>query len=61
MIDPNQKDDPDYRRKVDENRQMVFAMFAALSEQFTDKQRKRLSARLNNYAEDFEILALQRP
>ena len=61
MLDPNQKDDPDYRRKVDENRQTVFAMFTALSEQFTDKQRKRLSARLNNYAEDFEVLALQRP
>ena len=60
MLDPNRKDDSDYRRKVDENRQTVFAMFTALSEQFTDKQRNRLSARLNNYAEDFEILALQR-
>lgn len=61
MIEPNREDAPAYRQKVDENRQTVFAMMTALSEQFTDKQRARLSKRLNNYAKDFELLALQNP
>ena len=59
MIEPNHQDAPAYREKVDENRQTVFAMFTALSELFSDKQRARLSKRLNNYAEDFEALAFQ--
>ena len=60
MIDPNREDSEAYRTMVEENRQTIFAMFTALSEQFSDKQRARLSKRLNNYAEDFEILALQK-
>jgi len=61
MVDPNHQDAPAYREKVDENRQTIFEMITALSEQFSDKQRARLSKRLNNYAKDFEVLALQRP
>jgi len=61
MVDPNGRDAPAYREKVDENRRTVFAMMTALSEQLSEKQRARLSKRLNNYAEDFEILALQQP
>lgn len=60
MIDPNRGDADDYRARVDENRRTMFAMFIALSEQFSDKQRERLSKRLNNYARDFEILAMQK-
>jgi hypothetical protein len=59
MIDPNRQDSTNYRVKVAENRKTLFAMFTALAEQFSVKQRARLSTRLNNYAEDFEILALQ--
>jgi hypothetical protein len=60
MIDPNSGDAPEYRAKVEENRQTVFAMIIALSEQFNDEQRTRLSKRLNNYARDFEILSVQK-
>ena len=59
MIDPNRQDAPAYREKVEENRKTIFVMITALSEQFSEKQRARLSKRLNNYAEDFDVLALQ--
>jgi hypothetical protein len=59
MIDPNRQDAQAYREKVEENRKTIFAMITALSEQFSEKQRARLSKRLNNYAEDFDVLALQ--
>lgn len=60
MMDPNRGDTEDYRVKVEENRETIFAMMVALSGQFSDKQRARVSRRLNNYARDFEILALEK-
>ena len=59
MLDPNQTDDAGYRQKVDENKQNFIAMTAALSGTLTEKQRKRVSKRLTNFARDFEILAVQ--
>jgi hypothetical protein len=60
MLDPNRDDDPAYRRKVDENRLNFFALTAALSGTLTDRQRERFQKRITNYAEDFEILAMQK-
>lgn len=60
MIDPNRTDDPEYRRKVDENRQMFIAMTVDLSEILTDRQREKVTERLQNFARDFEILAVQK-
>jgi len=57
MLEPNADDGEEYRRKVDENRQIIFEMISALSGQLTDKQRKRVRNRLQGYAEDFEYLA----
>jgi hypothetical protein len=59
MIEPNRGDQIEYRRKVEENRQTVFEMCVALIEQMNDKQRARLSKRLNGFAKDFEILSVQ--
>lgn len=59
MIDPNRMDDPEYRQKVEENRKMSTDMIIALNAQLTDSQRDRLSKRLQNYARDFDILAVQ--
>lgn len=60
MLNPNKYDSDDYRRKVDENRQMVFVMFSQLVDQMTDKQRDRLRKRLDDFAKDFEFLAMQK-
>jgi len=59
MLDPNTGDSDDYRRKVDDNRQIIFEMFSALVDQLTEKQRNRVRKRLNSFAEDFEFLAGQ--
>jgi len=59
MIDPNRRDTSEYRRKVEENRQTVLEMCAAIIEQMNDKQHARLSKRLNSFAKDFEILSAQ--
>lgn len=60
MIDPNRTDDPAYREKVDENRRTFIAMTVAVAEVATDQQRERVSKRLQNFARDFEILALEK-
>ena len=59
ILDPNANDSETYRRKVDNNRHIMFKMFSALAEQLTDKQRERVRHRLQSYAEDFEYLAEQ--
>ena len=59
MLEPNRKDSPEYRRLVDENRQQMMEMMAALSVELTDKQRKRFSKRLNKLIHNLEILAAQ--
>jgi hypothetical protein len=59
MLDPNTGDSDEYRRKVDDNRRIIFEMFSALVDQLTEKQRKRVRKRLNSFAEDFEFLAGQ--
>lgn len=59
MLDPNQVDNPEYRERVAENKQLIFDMCEVLLVQLTDKQRKTLSKRLNRYARDFELLAAE--
>jgi len=59
MLDPNRTDDPAYRIKVDENREVFLAMAVALSEVLTDKQRKRFKDRVNKFARDFDKLSQQ--
>ena len=59
MLEPNRKDSSEYRRLVDENRQQMMEMMAALSVELTDKQRKRFSKRLNKLIQNLEILAAQ--
>lgn len=59
MIDPNQFDDPAYRRTVEQNRWIVLEMMADLFNQMDEKQSARASNRLGRYARDFEILSSQ--
>ena len=59
MLDPNQFDAPEYRRKVEYNQRVVMEMTVALIGQMDDEQRARLSKRLMRFARDFEILSAQ--
>ena len=59
MLDPNQFDDPEYRRKVEQNRQVTLVMMTELVNQMNDEQRARFSKRLNGYAADFDLLSAQ--
>lgn len=59
MLDPNQVDDTQYRRQVEQNKELMFDMYEVLLVQLTPKQRKTLSKRLNRYASDFELLAAE--
>jgi hypothetical protein len=54
-----QFDSAEYRRKVEDNRQMVFRMLAELSGMMTPKQRERMSAKLREYAADLDELTGQ--
>lgn len=47
----------EYRRKVDGNRQIFNVALAELLTGLTDKQRKRMVGKLDNYAEDLLLLA----
>ncbi len=60
FIDPNRRDDPPYRRKVEENLSISFSMLAALTNDLTEKQRAKLSKQLTGYAADFERLTANR-
>jgi hypothetical protein len=60
MLEPNGDDSPEYRRRVEENRQTIMAMMVALSADLKDKQRKRFSKNLKKNARNFEILVGQK-
>ena len=60
MLEPNSDDSPEYRRRVEENRQTIMAMMVALSADLTDKQRKRFSKNLKKNSRNFEILVGQK-
>jgi hypothetical protein len=53
---PDQFDSVEYRRKVSENRQMVFDMLAQLTGQLTPAQRDRMGRKLRGYAADLDEL-----
>lgn len=57
---PDYLDEPDYRRRVEENKRISFEMLADLTASLSDKQLAEFRRRLGNYARDFEILAAQR-
>jgi len=57
---PYHLDEPDYRRRVEENKRISFEMLADLTASLSEKQRAEFRRRLGNYARDFEILAEQR-
>ncbi|MBM4222037.1 MAG: hypothetical protein FJ170_08840 [Gammaproteobacteria bacterium] len=57
LLDPNQFDGAEYRRLVAENREIAFAMSAAVLSSLTPKQRKHLDERLSDLARDFDELA----
>jgi hypothetical protein len=59
MLDPNRGDDAAYRRQVDENRRTFIAMTIAVAQTATERQRTRVNERLQDFARDFEILAIQ--
>lgn len=58
-LNPNEADASDYRRRVDENRSLVFQMFTALVQSLTDKQRGRLTRQLNELASDLNAIAAE--
>ncbi len=60
LATPDALDEPDYRERVEANKQLSFEMLAALTASLSDKQRARFRRRLGNFAEDFELLAAQR-
>jgi hypothetical protein len=60
MLDPNRNDDSAYRQQVDENRANFFALTLAMHATMTAKQRERFNGRLQDFARDFEILAVQK-
>ena len=57
MLDPNQFDSADYRRRVDENRALIFDLYEVLLTDLSDRQRATLSRRLMRYAKNFDVLA----
>ncbi len=59
MLKPNRKDDPEYRRRVDENRHTMMSMIIALNGALTEKQRSKFSTSLMKFSRNFEILAAQ--
>jgi len=60
MLDPNRDDDSSYRQRVDENRANFFALTLAMHASMTAKQRERFNRRLQDFARDFEVLAVQK-
>ena len=59
MLDPNQFDSPEYRDKVEQNRQLALEMMTDLINRMNDEQRDRFSKRLQLYAKDFDLLSVQ--
>ena len=56
---PDQFDSVEYRRKVTENRQLIFRMLADLSGRMTTAQRDRMGRKLREYATDLDSLTRQ--
>ena len=59
MLEPNNNDNPEYRRRVDANRRTMMSMMIALEAELTDKQRARFSNSLMKFSRNFEILAIE--
>jgi hypothetical protein len=59
MLDPNQFDSPEYRDKVEQNRQLTLEMMTDLINRMNDEQRDRFTKRLQLYAKDFDLLSVQ--
>lgn len=57
VLDPNAVDSADYRRRVDENRRIVFEMLAGVLRSLDERQRRHFSRRVNELAADLESLA----
>jgi hypothetical protein len=56
-INPNQFDDADYRRKVEDNRRIIMQMLSGLSGDLDQRQRARLQERFLDLAEDLQRIA----
>lgn len=54
---PNQFDTPEYRRRVDANRRVIFEMVAELSTTLTDEQRRHVERKFRSYATDLREVA----
>jgi len=59
MLEPNRNDNPEYRRRVDENHRTMWSLIVALSTELSDKQRAKFSKNLATFSRNFEILATQ--
>jgi hypothetical protein len=57
VLDPNQFDSPEYRARVESNRDAVMRMLSDLSATFDERQRSRFARKLNGYALDIEALS----
>ncbi len=57
MLNPNTVDRPAYREQVEANQEMIFGMLIDLVSRLDDGQRRRLSRRINKFADDFQALA----
>lgn len=60
VTDPDQFDGPGYRRLVEENQQIIFAMLADLRASLGPEQRRHVRERLDDLAQDFDILSRER-
>lgn len=59
LISPDKFDKPEYRREVEKNRAVIYAMLAELSTGLTPRQRTHLAAKLREYADDLRDIAVQ--
>lgn len=57
MLNPNQFDTADYRREVEANRKVVFAMIAELSGTLTPEQRRHVQRKLAGWSADLREMA----
>jgi hypothetical protein len=60
LVDPNQFDGTEYRRRAEENLQTVFTMLADLSGELEPAQRERMGKKLRQYATDLDALVRER-
>ncbi len=57
MLNPNTVDRPEYREQVETNQKILFNMLIELVSNLDDRQGRRLSRRINKFADDFEELS----